>query len=109
LQEDKVPVFASRREVRGALQALMVLVSGLEVNRDRLAEAAADPLLLATDAAEALVVDGVPFRDAHERVAEQVRAGSFVAPEAPARRPAPGPGGVREALAEARQRFGDNL
>ena len=109
LQEDKVPVFASRREVRGALQALTVLLSSLEVNRERLAEAASDPLLLATDAAEALVVDGVPFRDAHERVAEQVRDGSFEAPAGRAPRAAPGPDGVREALVEARRRFGDNL
>jgi len=39
-------------------------------------------LLRATDAAEALVADGVPFRDAHEQVAAQVRAGSFEAPPA---------------------------
>ena len=109
LQEDKAPVFACRRDVRNALQALTVLVSGLEVRRERLAEAASDPLLLATDAAEALVVDGVPFRDAHEQVAEQVRDGTFVPPADPAPRPAPGPGGVRAALAEARERFGDNL
>ncbi len=109
LQEDKVPVFASRRDLRGALQALTVLASGLEVHRERLAEAASDPLLLATDAAEALVLDGVPFRDAHKRVAEAVRDGSFVPPTEPAPRPAPGPGGVAAALAEARQRFGDNL
>ncbi len=54
LQEDKAPVFATRREVRGALQALVVLISGLEVDRERIAAAAADPFLLATDAAEAL-------------------------------------------------------
>jgi argininosuccinate lyase len=109
LQEDKAPVFATRRDVRNALRALTVLVSGLEVRRDRLAEAASDPLLLATDAAEALVVGGVPFRDAHEQVAEQVRDGTFVPPAEPAPRPAPGPGGVAAALAEARERFGDNL
>ncbi len=82
LQEDKPPVFASRRDVAGALAALRVLVAGLEFDRDRLATAAADPLLLATDAAEALVKEGVPFRDAHEQVAAQVRAGTFKAPAA---------------------------
>ena len=60
LQEDKAPVFATRREVRLALEALTVLVSGLEVDRARMAKAASDPLLLATDAAEALVREGVP-------------------------------------------------
>ena len=84
LQEDKPPVFAARRDVAGALGALRVLVGGLEFNRDRLAQAASDPLLLATDAAEALVREGVPFRDAHEQVASSVRAGTFEPP-------APGP------------------
>ena len=35
LQEDKTPVFATRRDVRLALDALTVLVSGLEVDRER--------------------------------------------------------------------------
>jgi argininosuccinate lyase len=104
LQEDKPPVFAARKDVRGALRALGVLVAGLELDRDRLAAAASDPLLRATDAAEALVAEGVPFRDAHERVAASVRAGTFEAPE-PAPRPAPGPGGIHEALAGALARF----
>ena len=104
LQEDKPPVFAARADLRGALAALAALVHGLELDRERLAAAAADPLLLATDAAEALVREGVPFRDAHERVAGAVRDGTFAAPD-PAPRPAPGPGGVREAIASARRRL----
>ena len=63
------PRFAARRDVRLALAALAVLVRGLEFDRDRLAAAAADPALQATDAAEALVAAGMPFRDAHEQVA----------------------------------------
>jgi argininosuccinate lyase len=82
LQEDKPPVFAARRDTGGALGALTVLVSGLTFVQGRLAAATADPLLRATDAAEALVADGMPFRDAHEQVAAQVRAGSFEAPPA---------------------------
>jgi argininosuccinate lyase len=114
LQEDKPPVFAARRDAYGAMQALTVLVSGLEVDRERLAEAASDPLVLSTDAAEALVRQGVPFRDAHEQVAAQVRKGKFKASGTPtesvAARGAPGPGGIRAALAEARERFsGDGL
>ena len=77
LQEDKRPVFDARRDVREALAALAVLVRGLAVDRERLAAAASDPLLLATDAAEALVAEGVPFRDAHEQVARAVREGTF--------------------------------
>jgi argininosuccinate lyase len=79
LQEDKPPVFATRRDVAGALGALGALVRGLTFDRERLAAAAADPLLRATDAAEALVADGMPFRDAHEAVAARVRAGTFEA------------------------------
>jgi argininosuccinate lyase len=109
LQEDKTPVFATRRDVRLALEALTVLVSGLEVDRNRLAKAASDPLLLATDAAEALVREGMPFRDAHEDVAARVRDGTFRRPRKAAPRPAPGPGGIEEALGEARRRFADNL
>jgi argininosuccinate lyase len=104
LQEDKSPVFAARRDLAGTLAALTVLVAELELDRGRLRAATADPLLLATDAAEALVREGVPFRDAHEQVAAGVRAGTFEAPSAGAR-PAPGPGGVREALEGARARW----
>jgi argininosuccinate lyase len=106
LQEDKAPVFATRRDVSAALQALLVLVSGLDVDRDRLGAAASDPLLLATDAAEALVLEGLAFRDAHEQVAASVREGSFEPPPEAALRRAPGPGGVRAAIAEAKRRFG---
>jgi argininosuccinate lyase len=113
LQEDKPPVFAARRDVRLALQAMTVLVSGLEVDRERLAAAAADPLLLATDLAEDLVKGGVPFREAHEQVAASVRDGSYraigSAQESVAARPAPGPGDVAAAVAAARRRFGSSL
>ena len=105
LQEDKSPVFAARRDVAGSLAALTVLVDGLEFDRDRLIVAAADPLLRATDAAEALVQEGVPFRDAHEQVAAQVRAGTFEPPSGPTRRHAPGPERVRHAVAAARLRL----
>ena len=109
LQEDKPPVFATRRDVRGALAGLGILVGSVSVDRDRLAAAAADPLLLATDAAERLVEGGTPFRRAHEQVAASVREGSFAAPSTPAEsvaaRRSPGPGDVLAALAQARERF----
>jgi argininosuccinate lyase len=101
LQEDKPPVFAARRDVRGALAALTVLVDGLEFEHARMAEACADPLLLATDAAEELVKEGVPFRDAHERVASSVRDGTFEAP-----RPGNRLGDVPAAVVAAKERWG---
>jgi argininosuccinate lyase len=105
LSEDKQPVFAARRDVARALPALTVLVQEFELDRDRLAAACSDPLLMATDAAESLVLQGIPFRDAHEQIAAAVRDGSFVAPEARAPRPSPGPGGARAAVAAARARW----
>jgi argininosuccinate lyase len=81
LQEDKAPVFAARADVKGALEALALLVRGLQFDRGRMAAACADPLLRATDAAEALVREGVAFRDAHEQVAAEVKAGTFDPPD----------------------------
>jgi len=101
LQEDKTPLFAARKDIAGALAALTVLVAGLEFDPERLAEASSDPLLLATDAAEVLVVAGVPFRDAHEQVAASVRDGSFKAPPAGNRL-----GDVAAAVAAAKERWG---
>jgi argininosuccinate lyase len=100
LQEDKPPVFAARADVAAALEALAVLVRGLAFDRGRLAAASADPLLRATDAAEALVREGIPFRDAHEQVAAEVRAGTFEPPPAAPRLP-----DVRAAVAAAKERW----
>jgi argininosuccinate lyase len=100
LQEDKPAVFAARSDAGGALGALAVLVRGLQFDRERMAAACADPLLRATDAAEALVKEGIPFRDAHEHVAAQVRAGTFEAPEAGQRL-----GDVAAAVRAAKERW----
>ena len=109
LQEDKQAVFTARRDLRGALAALAVLVRHVELERERMAEATSDPLLLATDAAEKLVGEGVPFRDAYGEVARSVKDGSFAPPSSAAEsvraRSAPGPGGTREASAAAKSRL----
>jgi argininosuccinate lyase len=105
LQEDKTSVFAARQDVKLALGALCVLVDGLELDRDRLAAACADPLLRATDKAEDLVRRGVPFRDAHEQVAAEVRAETFEPPAESRSRAAPGPAAVAVAVAAARTRL----
>ena len=60
-------------------------------DRERLAEAAADPLLLATDVAEDLVRGGVPFREAHEQVAASVRDGTFSRARRPRKASPPAP------------------
>jgi len=68
LQEDKGPVLDAVTTVGATVRALSRLVHDLRFDRSRLAAAAADPELYATDLAEALVARGLPFREAHELV-----------------------------------------
>ena len=75
LQEDKRACFDQVDDLHGALAALRVCVEGLQVDRDRMAAAASDGTTVATDLAEQLVKDGVPFRHAHAEVAARVAAG----------------------------------
>ncbi|MGP8078351.1 MAG: argininosuccinate lyase [Thermoplasmata archaeon] len=72
LQEDKVSVFDSVTTVGGTLSALTTLVRDMKFDHARLRAAAADPEMVATDVAEWLVSQGVPFREAHEEVAKLV-------------------------------------
>jgi argininosuccinate lyase len=80
LQEDKPAVFAAVDNALDSLRAANLLAGHLQFDRERLASAAADPLLLATDAADELVRAGTPFRKAHEEVGRQLREGSFQPP-----------------------------
>jgi argininosuccinate lyase len=80
LQEDKPALFATVENTFDCLEASAVLVEHLEFDRTRMEAAAADPGMLATDAAEDLVRKGTPFRRAHEHIAGQVREGTFVRP-----------------------------
>src|SRR4029077_10832477 len=65
LQEDKAPVFAARADTRLGLRAIAALIAGLKVDRERMAAAASDPLVLATDAAEGPLAGGGPVPGAH--------------------------------------------
>ena len=73
LQEDKPPVFDSFDQTALCLEVLAGLLAGLKVNRRRCAAAVADPALFATDLADYLVLQGVPFREAHHAVGAVVR------------------------------------
>jgi argininosuccinate lyase len=68
MQEDKEPLFDSMSTLRDSLEVMSGAIATLQVNTDRMASAASDPMLLATDLAEVLVRQGVPFREAHESV-----------------------------------------
>jgi len=80
LQEDKPALFAAVDNALDSLRAASLLVKHLEFDRARLAAAAADPGLLATDVADVLVRAGKPFRMAHQEVGRQVRGGTMKAP-----------------------------
>jgi argininosuccinate lyase len=73
LQEDKEPLFDSAATLRDSLEVMAGTVATLRVDVTRMRAAASDPLLLATDLAEALVREGVPFREAHEAVGRIVK------------------------------------
>jgi argininosuccinate lyase len=72
LQEDKEPVFDAAHTLGDSLEVLSGAVATLRVDEARMREAASDSLLLATDLAEVLVGEGVPFREAHEAVGRLV-------------------------------------
>lgn len=73
LQEDKEPLFDALDTVRLGLGAMAGLYRTLQFRPDRMAAAADSPYAAATDLAELLVVDGVPFREAHAIVGALVR------------------------------------
>jgi argininosuccinate lyase len=65
LQEDKEPLFDAIDNLELCLAAATGMLAGIKFNRERLAAAAEDEMLAATDLADALVQEGVPFREAH--------------------------------------------
>ncbi len=73
LQEDKEPVFDAHDQALAMVQVATGAVAATRINEARLREAASDPALLATEAADYLVRRGVPFRQAHEIVGQIVR------------------------------------
>ena len=79
LQEDKPPLFDSVDTILLVLAVNSEMIAAMEMREDRCLAAASDPMLLATDLADALVKSGIPFRTAHElvgkAVAESVKSG----------------------------------
>ncbi|MGP5397198.1 argininosuccinate lyase [Arthrobacter rhombi] len=73
LQEDKEPVFDATDTLELLLPAVSGMVATLDFNTERMAELAPQGFALATDIAEWLVRQGVPFRDAHELSGSAVR------------------------------------
>ena len=73
LQEDKEPVFDTVEQLLLVLPAVTGMMATLRFDTIRMASSAPEGFALATDIAEWLVRQGVPFRDAHEIAGACVR------------------------------------
>ena len=73
LQEDKEPVFDTVEQLLLVLPAMTGMIATLRFNTERMAASAPEGFALATDIAEWLVRQGVPFREAHEVAGACVR------------------------------------
>ena len=73
LQEDKEHLFDTVDTLQACLDAARGMVAGARFDRERMAAAASDELIAATDLADLLVKRGTPFREAHGVVAGLVR------------------------------------
>jgi argininosuccinate lyase len=73
MQEDKERLFDSCDTLELCLEAADGMLGSISFRRERLAGAASDQFLAATDIADLLVRRGLPFREAHGVVAGLVR------------------------------------
>jgi argininosuccinate lyase len=74
LQEDKDPVFDAIDTLEVLLPAVTGMIRTLRFNIERMAELAPQGFSLATDLAEWLVREGLPFSEAHQIAGECVRS-----------------------------------
>ena len=75
-QEDKEPLFDTVDTLVATLRLFADMTTGIQVRAERMRQAAAEGFSTATDLADYLVKRGLPFRDAHELVAQAVREAS---------------------------------
>jgi argininosuccinate lyase len=73
LQEDKAPVFQATDTLLAILPVLAGALRTITVNSERM-RTAIDSTMMATDLADYLVNNGVPFREAHSMAGKAVRA-----------------------------------
>src|SRR4051812_6708814 len=73
LQEGKEHLFDTVDTITACLAAAHGMIAGARFDRERMAAAASDELIAATDLADLLVKRGTPFREAHGVVAGLVR------------------------------------
>lgn len=74
LQETKPPAIRAYKVLYACLGVMKAAFEGLTINAGSMIEAASSPELMTTDLVEYLVLKGVPFRTAHEKVSALVQA-----------------------------------
>ena len=72
-QEDKEPLFDTVDTLTASLRVFADMVGGIKVNAAAMRTAALEGFATATDLADYLVKKGLPFREAHEAVAQAVK------------------------------------
>ncbi|MCW5604243.1 MAG: argininosuccinate lyase [Burkholderiales bacterium] len=72
-QEDKEPLFDTVDTLMMCLAVFTDMIGGIKVNGEAMRAAALQGYATATDLADYLVKKGLPFREAHEAVAQAVR------------------------------------
>lgn len=106
LQEDKEPIFQALRDARLSLRALTGALATCTFNKERMEAALLQGNVCATDLADYLVLQGVPFREAHHIVgalvrqaeSQKVQLGDLADEVLLAAHPSLGHPGAREAL-----------
>ncbi len=74
LQEDKERLFDTADTIRATVRIFAAMLRHTQVQAEACNRAASDPALLATDLADKLVRQGIPFRQAHHLVGAVVAA-----------------------------------
>jgi argininosuccinate lyase len=68
LQEDKELLFDTIETIKSCLKLINKLIPQIIINKERMENMGQNKMLLATDVADYLAKNGIPFRDAHEIV-----------------------------------------
>jgi argininosuccinate lyase len=72
-QEDKPPLFDSLRKVKDSIELIYLMLESADWQLERMASSVRGDFSTATDLADYLAANGMPFREAHEVVGKVVR------------------------------------
>jgi len=73
MQEDKEPLFSSAKIYSESLEIMKLILCNINIYKNRFNNELSSDFMLATDLADWLVLQGIPFRDAHEAVGNIVK------------------------------------